>query len=678
MAGSKSNRSGRYGKDTRTDVEMAQQFFGVSFPAGSGSPSLDDAPVVPLGELINQRLSGLMDGEPLLPRRTDPEGERVDECRAMCRGGNPFPLIAAQWPEFVITDPDEAVFFQGSIGDPVDPCLRLDYWQRDILASFFDPTIKEVFVKGCVGAGKGTASSLIFNLAFDVWTDCRIILTSTTYEHARDTIFAEVTKWRERMAHAGPGKTLTEGIYDTPQHRIMVSNPLTGEAFSGKHGEMVIYGFDEASGTRQLLYNNALNQFHKIVALSNPRTQHGWFRAGFKPCRDPDETQTVQGQYGKRRCVTVSGANCANIRHHRCESPMAPRGGLEVAGRHFVEGEPIPPEFYPYIKPLIPNQSDLARYRGLLADPDPREVDVKAHGKFPAEDITKQVILNSWLPYHEAAWHKHLKVHCFGADIAAFHDANVLVAGGEKGVCGIERFVNPTALTDRDHTMKVVAWILRTALEKYGIDLKLSQVPICVDCDGIGKGVGDRLYELGVWVIPFQGNQSSEVDPRRYANLRAEAYGELGRRLDNHGPWGLEPWALPADEFLSEDLTAPEKIYDSSGERFHITPKSRQHGMPEGMLTVKEKIGRSPDTGDAIVYCFHAVRKMNLWSSHMAATQAPLVISPLPAGSANGNGHAEAIGAGAVASRAAEPSAPMNPESQKMMEYLRRQYGGQS
>lgn len=683
---------------------LAEQFFGLT-PAGDGTLLANGKEAPPLRTNVGAQLAKLLQGHPVIVRKSTPDRDRVQRARALCRDGNPFALIGLQWPEFLVDDPAEAKYFGGELGNPDNPCLRIDYWQRDILSSFFDMRVREVFVKGCVGAGKGTASSLIFNLAYDVWDNCRIILTSTTHKHAKDTIFAEVVKWRLKMRYPLPGNVLGEGIFRTPQHQMMVSNPLQGEAFSGKHGEMIVFGFDEASGVPNTLYTQSLNQFHKIVALSNPRTQHGWFRGGFKPCRDPDETQTVQGQYGRRRCVTVSGLDCLNIKHERLETPVAPRGGIMVDGVFFEEGMDIAPELRPFIKPLIPNQSDLSRYRGLLGDPDPREIDVKAHGKFPSEDITKQVILGSWLPFHEYAHHNNLRVDAFGLDVAAFHDENVLTAGGRDGLLKIHRYRNPNALRDRKHTMKVVAWTIRVAKEEYGINLRQGRVPICVDMDGIGKGVGDRLEELGVWVIAFYGNAASEVAPRRYANLRAEAYGELGRRLDNHGPWGNTPWAIPVDDRLAEELCAPEKIYDSSGERFHLSPKSRQHGMSDKVVTVKEKIGRSPDTGDSTVYMFHAVRVLDLWSSSRAAIAGPLTVSPAPPGAprpppekvrligeANGDVHADTNGhdsngdahvhAEYESNGAAEDDGEVpdydldqaSPETQSLLDHLRQRY----
>ena len=67
----------------------------------------------------------------------DHTGE-ADRLRALCRAGDPLPLVALLWPAVVLDD-----------------------WQADIVTSVFDPAIREVFVKGNAGCGKGAAAALI-------------------------------------------------------------------------------------------------------------------------------------------------------------------------------------------------------------------------------------------------------------------------------------------------------------------------------------------------------------------------------------------------------------------------------------------------------------------------------------------------------------------------------------
>lgn len=201
-------------------------------------------------------------------------------------------------------------------------------------------------------------------------------------------------------------------------------------------------------------------------------------------------------------------------------------------------------------------------------------------------------------------------------------DSTVLAAGGLSGVAALHAW-------KYDNTTYHVSNAIRIAREVYKVDLTLGANPVVVDMDGLGAGVGDQLASLGVWVIEFRGNATSQVDPRTYANLRCEAYATLGRRLNPDDRWRGESWALPPDTEMLEELCAPERVYGSDGIRFHITPKNKPPDRPE-IQSVKDKLGRSPDKGDSVAYLFHGVRvlhNLNEWFTYSARD---LVTYPLP------------------------------------------------
>lgn len=468
-------------------------------------------------------------------------------------GGEPLPVIRSQWPETVLDD-----------------------FQQDIIRSFFTPSVTEIFIKGCAKAGKGCAVAIAINLWFLAHPQSKIILTSQRFQHAMEVIFAEVAAWRQRMQFPGPGELRRAGITHHEQHYVTIANPDTGEGFSGQHGPHSLFVFDEATSVPDEFYDLAKTQAKLIVALANPRTLSGWFRRAF-PLDSPNKTQTIETPFGKRRCITISGRDCRNV----CE-------GHEV----------------------IPNQLAHERFEALMSHPDPRWRSIFALGEFPEEDPECQVILASWLDRHEAAWHPGITVEAFGLDVAASEhgDHTVLTAGGRDGVKEIHK-------RQKADTMETIGWFLSLARDRYGIDLPQQSVPVTVDMDGLGKGVGDRLQEQGVWIIEFRGNATSSVDSRTYANLRAEAYGELGRRLNPVGPWSDKPWAIPPDPQLREELVAPEKTYASDGLCFRLTPKRKYAGMSFRGETLQEKLGRSPDTADAVVYLHHSVRTLESYDA---------------------------------------------------------------
>jgi hypothetical protein len=472
---------------------------------------------------------------------------QLERCvRRLRDEGDPRSLIELQWPG-----------------------TRLDTFQLDIIRHFFQPDTTEILIKGCAKAGKGCAVAIGANLWFWLADECKVIVTSDTFKHAVDVMFAEVASWRRRMRYPGVGTTLRTSFWAHEKKYLTVANPSTGEGFSGHHGPRTLFVFDEATSAPDEFYDLASTQAKLVVALANPRTLSGWFRRAF-PHVNPNRTQTVPARRGQRRCVTISGRDCRNV----------------------IEGREV-----------IPNQITRELFEAHMAHHDERWGRVFGLGEFPDEDGELQVVRPSWLAFHQEAWNQEKPpVQCFGLDLAASDhgDKTVLAAGGAGGVHKLHT-------VQKANTMDTCAWVLRTARDSYGLDLPLMRVWVCVDMDGIGKGVGDRLKELGVKVIEFHGGSSAE-DHQHYKNRRAEAYGELGRRLNPEGPWGDEPFALPLDDELARDLTAPEKIYGSDGMRFGITPKRRQHGMVYRGDTLTEKLGRSPDKGDAVAMMYEAVR----------------------------------------------------------------------
>lgn len=511
------------------------------------------------------------------------DSDEMVEARMAARDGEPEKIIALLWPQLTVTG-EEAKLLGRS--------LRLDDFQYDLIRSVLSGTYQEVAVKGAASAGKGFAISIAVLIWYFIHPDALVVMTSASFDHVRKVIWAEVRKWFEESRVTFPGKMLKEQVDGGPKRYIKLANPDSDEAFAGHHSSAVLFVFDEATAVRDERYNLAKTQAHCIVSAANPRTLSGWFRQLF-PKVDPDKTQDVDTAFGKRRLVSVDGAECANVRFDRM---------------------------------IIPGQLDSQRFKGLMAEADQRWVDVFAHGRFPVEDPAKQLIIGSWLERHEEAWEKGLPVEAFGLDVAASAtgDETVLAAGGANGVAALHK-------TRKADTMEAVGWVVATVKEVYHIDLSLGQHPLCVDTDGLGKGIGDRLQELGIWVIPHTGNSPSKADPRLYQNLRAESYGELARRLDPRGPWGDTPWALPIDPLLREELVAPEKVIASDGIRFRITPKEVHSSRKGSVLSLRDKLGRSPDTSDAVVYLYLAVRNLGEWSDydyshvHIAYTNADRV-----------------------------------------------------
>lgn len=274
---------------------------------------------------------------------------------------------------------------------------------------------------------------------------------------------------------------------------------------------------------------------------------------------------------------------------------------------------------------LIPQQMDLELFRNNCAHRDPRWVDVFAYGLFPKEDPDKQVILQGWFERHEKAWNPAAPpaVEAYGLDIAYSSDGDqtCLAAGGSHGLRKLHLWHEPDS-------MKTIARVIAISREQYGIDLQKCTTPVCVDCDGAGYIVANRLRELGVFVIEFHGSSRAEVAPDSYGNLRAEGYSLLGRRLSPFDLWQDSPWAIEPDDLLREELCAPEKMYQGNEAlRYFITPKNRNPDK-ENVVCIREKLHRSPDRGDAVVYLWHAVRYLHDFNDWLRRAHRELVTYP--------------------------------------------------
>ena len=102
---------------------------------------------------------------------------------------------------------------------------------------------------------------------------------------------------------------------------------------------------------------------------------------------------------------------------------------------------------------------------------------------------------------------------------------------------------------------------------------------------GRGEGVIDRLRQLGhrVTEVNFGGKAD---DAGRYANKRMEMWARMA-------DWLKEGGSIPNLSDLKTELSVPEYFFTRSG-----------HLQLEAKEDIKEKLGRSPDTADALALTF--------------------------------------------------------------------------
>lgn len=555
--------------------------------------------------------------------KTYAEAAKFELARREFLRGNPLPYVRIQWGDGII----------------------LDDFQVDMLRSLADPLIREVWVKGNTGCGKGGAAAIGICAYFDLFDDARVVITRDKYDTAVGVMLSEVGKWFRKMRIPPDAAVLSEQIVSriNPQRCISCANPLKPEGFAGVHSEHVLFVFDEATAVPDPRYSLSETQATKFMAMANPRTTGGeFFNAFHQGVEEPDKTQTVLGPRGWRRLITVDGADMLNVRRGCLSRPVAPAGGITVDGRRYNPGEKLTDDDFKKCKPIIPGQTCYDQYMGLCQNPNPDFVACYAHGRFPQEDPDRQVIYGRWLVAPGNLWDRFTRawnrcvnhegerrlramlnkwhpVQAFGLDLALSKDGDcsTLTAGGWRGV-----------RAQHEHRSKnvkeLIDWVIKTA-NSYGVDITQGGIPVGIDCDGLGEPIAQAMAARGIRVIHINGNAKSEVDPLTYINMRAEAYGELGARLKPDGRWTYTETAtgevsredrptiflIPPDAELRRQIRAHEKIFPQADSfRYKITPKEKSPGNEDDnkVKSVKEKLGRSPDNSDSLVYFFRALQ----------------------------------------------------------------------
>lgn len=160
--------------------------------------------------------------------------------------------------------------------------------------------------------------------------------------------------------------------------------------------------------------------------------------------------------------------------------------------------------------------------------------------------------------------------------------------GSDKSVCYIR---------ENFRCLEIAVWAKADTMESAArvqlLHGRYKPESIIIDCDGLGVGVFDRLREQGLPVSSFQGSRSTTAKDASgvlgFRNLRSYAWWRLRELLD---PMSGHPVELPENDDLVGDLCSPRwKVVNGLVE---VETKDK----------IKQRLGRSPDLGDAMAYAF--------------------------------------------------------------------------
>lgn len=250
------------------------------------------------------------------------------------------------------------------------------------------------------------------------------------------------------------------------------------------------------------------------------------------------------------------------------------------------EGKPI----YPTSRTFIParltdNPFVTAEYRARLQGmPEPlRSQLLYGDMEISEDDAFNQVIPTKWIRAAIARWKpegRRARMLAIGADIAQGGDDRCSYAPRHEGNF-IDEIVTQPGRENADGSQAA------------GRLVSLLRDRACVAPDmggGYGSAVCLRLTDANVRVWPFvpsgRPTRLTKDGALKFVNMRAQAWWGLREKLDPSNP---EAWALPPDEEMVADLSAPTWKLTSSG--ILVEPKDQ----------LRVRLGRSTDKGDSVV-----------------------------------------------------------------------------
>jgi hypothetical protein len=205
-------------------------------------------------------------------------------------------------------------------------------------------------------------------------------------------------------------------------------------------------------------------------------------------------------------------------------------------------------------------------------------------GQFASSDADGVIPL-TWVEAPNERWLETEKAggwvgfSCVGVDVGRGGDATVLALRNGDAIQELRRYVEANTMATTGHVVAV---------------LRAGGGSAVVDVVGIGAGVVDKLREDKWQVEAFNAGEATEwkdvSGELQFANKRSAAWWNLREMLQ---PGGKRQVALLPDDLLVGDLTAPHWRMTSGG-----------RVLIESKEDIRRRLGRSTDTGDAVVQAF--------------------------------------------------------------------------
>jgi hypothetical protein len=444
-----------------------------------------------------------------------------------------------------LLDPPENTYVRDPVG-----------WVRDRLGEFMWSKQREIAESVVVNrytaikSAHDTGKSFTMSRLAAWWLDVHPIGEAFVVTTAPTTAQVEAILWREiGKAHRKgnlPGRiTLDAKWYMVKSSSPTVASLLTTirPAFQGIHAKYVLVLLDEAVGIPKSLFDAvdalATNVNARVAAVANPDDPSSHFAQVCKP-----------------------GSGWVVKRISTFDTPA-------------YTGEKVPEELMALL--VSPEWVEERKVRWGVNSPIYQS---KVLGEFP--DLSDDtLILPKWIEAAQKRTLERTRRPIIAADIARFGEDETVIMRREGGWIRVYRAHHKA---DTMVTAGHIATPVRDIDDEAG---KNDWVRAIIDVPGVGGGVVDRLAELNLPLVPYNGGEAP-IDKERFVNARAEDYWTLRERFEQ-GEVDIDP----DDDKLAAQLGSIKWGIDSRG-RIKIESKDdmRKRGMP------------SPDRADAMAIAF--------------------------------------------------------------------------
>ena len=460
--------------------------------------------------------------------------------------------------------------------------LGIELWETQAKIAQSVAEHQRTAVVSCHASGKTYVAADIALWFLYCFPDSEVITTAPVFRQVRENLWGEMERAYTQAKLPLGAKTASFAqcrLEIGPKWKAIGFATDKLEHTSGFHAQHILVIVDEASGVAQPTYDAlegimASGRTVRVLLISQGTQTQGTFYEAF---------HSLRGQWSTHRIAAWDTPNFSGPQH----------AAWVAAGR---------PEGWTWPNPYLIKPEWVEGRRVAWGEGTPLWL-VKVEGTFPPADPYAFVSVGDCdaattrvLPESEADKGQ------IGLDVArSGMDLTVVVA--RKGPHVVRMTTKAITLGPEVEEM-VDEMASATGIRK-----------IVGDADGVGGPVLDYMKKShtpkdGWEIVEFHSNaRPRDVDT--FLNAKAEAWTGFAQRVREGD---LTIGALPKDQRddLIADLVSIRKQFDARG-RIKVESKDE----------LRERIGRSPDRGDAVMLAFHQVGSFGGWLDYMAGITTP-------------------------------------------------------